>query len=118
MLTVRSPLLQSALVSGGLIAFSPQVLYFGGLLGQLDEGFKFALIFTLNGVSQIFFIAAVYMANETSGPIQELFRRRAIGTELVAGVVAGAVVDAASAAPRSASSPPRPTSWEPCGPRS
>ena len=44
-------------MTGGLIAFSPQVLYFGGLLGQMSDGFKFGLIFTLNGVSQIFFIA-------------------------------------------------------------
>lgn len=42
---------------GGLIAFSPQILYFGGFLGAMSTGTKFALIFTLNGISQIFFIA-------------------------------------------------------------
>jgi glycoside/pentoside/hexuronide:cation symporter, GPH family len=42
---------------GGVIAFSPQILYFGGYLGQMSEGTKFALIFILNGVSQVFFIA-------------------------------------------------------------
>jgi glycoside/pentoside/hexuronide:cation symporter, GPH family len=42
---------------GGLIAFSPQILYFGGLLGAMSTGTKFALIFALNGISQIFFIA-------------------------------------------------------------
>lgn len=49
--------LSICVVAGGMLAFSPQVLYFGGLLGQMSEGFKFGLIFTLNGVSQIFFIA-------------------------------------------------------------
>jgi len=49
--------LSICVIAGGLIAFSPQVLYFGGFLGLMSEGTKFVLIFTLNGVSQIFFIA-------------------------------------------------------------
>ena len=49
--------LRICVITGGVFAFSPQVLYFGGLLGQIDETMKFVLVFTVNGISQIFFIA-------------------------------------------------------------
>jgi glycoside/pentoside/hexuronide:cation symporter, GPH family len=49
--------LRICVIVGGAFAFSPQILYFGGILGQIDDGLKFALIFTVNGISQIFFIA-------------------------------------------------------------
>ena len=44
-------------IIGGVFAFSPQMLYFGGFLGQLDDTIKFILIFSVNGISQVFFIA-------------------------------------------------------------
>ncbi|MEP4148623.1 MAG: MFS transporter [Halioglobus sp.] len=49
--------LRICVITGGAFAFSPQILYFGGILGQIDDAMKFALIFSVNGVSQIFFIA-------------------------------------------------------------
>jgi Na+/melibiose symporter-like transporter len=49
------------IVTGSIFAFSPQVLYFGGLLGYLDTGTKFMLVFTVNGISQIFFIGYVIL---------------------------------------------------------
>ena len=49
--------LRICVITGGLFAFSPQILYFGGYLGQISDATKFSLIFTVNGISQIFFIA-------------------------------------------------------------
>ena len=49
--------LRICVITGGAFAFSPQILYFGGILGQIDDAMKFALIFSVNGISQIFFIA-------------------------------------------------------------
>lgn len=49
--------LRICVITGGVFAFSPQILYFGGLLGQMDDTVKFSLIFSVNGISQIFFIA-------------------------------------------------------------
>ena len=46
---------------GGLFAFSPQFLYFFGLLPALDTGTKFALVFAVNGISQVFFIAYIIL---------------------------------------------------------
>lgn len=48
-------------VTGGLFAFSPQVLYFAGLLDQMATGSKFALVFLVNGISQVFFIAYIIL---------------------------------------------------------
>ncbi|QFU76443.1 MFS transporter [Halioglobus maricola] len=48
--------LNICVVTGGLFAFSPQVLYFGGFLDLMSTELKFGLIFTVNGISQIFFI--------------------------------------------------------------
>ena len=48
-------------IAGGLFAFSPQVLYFAGLLEQLTTGSKFAFVFAVNGISQVFFIAYIIL---------------------------------------------------------
>jgi Na+/melibiose symporter-like transporter len=48
-------------VMGGVFAFSPQVLYFGGLLGHLSTTSKFILVFCVNGVSQVFFIGYIIL---------------------------------------------------------
>jgi Na+/melibiose symporter-like transporter len=48
-------------VLGGLFAFSPQLLYFGGLLGYLSTGTKFVLVFCVNGISQVFFIGYIIL---------------------------------------------------------
>jgi Na+/melibiose symporter-like transporter len=48
-------------IAGGLFAFSPQVLYFTGLLDQMTTGGKFAYVFTVNGISQVFFIAYIIL---------------------------------------------------------
>jgi Na+/melibiose symporter-like transporter len=48
-------------VTGGLFAFSPQVLYFSGVLGSMSITAKFAFIFTVNGISQVFFIAYIIL---------------------------------------------------------
>lgn len=48
-------------VVGGAFAFSPQVLYFTGLLDQMSTGTKFVYVFTVNGISQIFFIAYIIL---------------------------------------------------------
>jgi Na+/melibiose symporter-like transporter len=48
-------------ITGGVFAFSPQVLYFGGLLDQMSGSGKFAFVFTVNGISQIFFIAYIIL---------------------------------------------------------
>ncbi|GHD12397.1 MFS transporter [Halioglobus japonicus] len=49
--------LNICVVTGGVFAFSPQVLYFGGYLETISTELKFVLIFSLNGMSHIFFIA-------------------------------------------------------------
>ena len=46
---------------GGVFAFSPQVLYFAGLLEQMTTESKFAFVFAVNGISQIFFIAYIIL---------------------------------------------------------
>ncbi|MFT4520165.1 MAG: GPH family glycoside/pentoside/hexuronide:cation symporter [Halioglobus sp.] len=46
---------------GGIFAFSPQVLYFAGLLGAMSVGSKFLVVFAVNGVSQVFFIAYIIL---------------------------------------------------------
>ena len=48
-------------IAGGLFAFSPQVLYFTGLLDQMSTGGKFTYVFTVNGISQVFFIAYIIL---------------------------------------------------------
>ena len=48
-------------IAGGMFAFSPQVLYFTGLLDQMTTGGKFAYVFTVNGISQVFFIAYIIL---------------------------------------------------------
>jgi len=48
-------------ITGGLFAFSPQVLYFFDLLQHLSTTTKFALVFCVNGVSQVFFIAYIIL---------------------------------------------------------
>jgi len=48
-------------VMGGVFAFSPQILYFGGLLGDMSTTSKFVLVFCVNGVSQVFFIAYIIL---------------------------------------------------------
>jgi len=48
-------------IAGGLFGFSPQVLYFAGLLPGMDITSKFAFIFTVNGISQVFFIAYIIL---------------------------------------------------------
>jgi Na+/melibiose symporter-like transporter len=53
--------LAMCVVTGGVFAFSPQVLYFGGLLDYLPIGNRFVLIFCLNGLSQVFFIAYIIL---------------------------------------------------------
>ena len=49
------------IVTGGAFAFSPQFLYFSGLLESMDITAKFAFIFSVNGISQIFFIAYIIL---------------------------------------------------------
>ena len=53
--------LAMCVITGGVFAFTPQVLYFAGLLVYLDMSQKFALVFCLNGISQIFFIAYIIL---------------------------------------------------------
>jgi GPH family glycoside/pentoside/hexuronide:cation symporter len=48
-------------VTAGLFAFSPQVLYFSGTLEAMSVTTKFAFVFTVNGMSQIFFIAYIIL---------------------------------------------------------
>jgi Na+/melibiose symporter-like transporter len=48
-------------ITGGLFAFSPQFFYFSGLLEHMTSSAKFALVFTVNGISQIFFIAYIIL---------------------------------------------------------
>lgn len=48
-------------IAGGAFAFSPQILYFGGFLEHMSVSIKFALVFSVNGISQIFFIAYVIL---------------------------------------------------------
>ena len=49
------------IVTGGVFAFSPQFLYFSGLLESMSITAKFAFIFSVNGISQIFFIAYIIL---------------------------------------------------------
>lgn len=44
-----------------LFAFSPQILYFAGWLEVMPFTLKFTLVFLVNGVSQIFFIAYIIL---------------------------------------------------------
>lgn len=53
--------LATCVITGGAFAFSPQVLYFGGLLDSMSVTSKFAFIFTVNGISQVFFIAYIIL---------------------------------------------------------
>lgn len=48
-------------IVGGLFAFSPQVLYFSGILQSMDANLKFGSVFIVNGLSQIFFIAYIIL---------------------------------------------------------
>jgi Na+/melibiose symporter-like transporter len=48
-------------ITGGVFAFTPQILYFGGLLEHMSISTRFVAIFTLNGVSQIFFIGYIIL---------------------------------------------------------
>ena len=53
--------LAMCVITGGIFAFTPQVLYFAGVLVHMDMTRKFALVFCLNGLSQIFFIAYIIL---------------------------------------------------------
>ena len=53
--------LAMCVVTGGVFAFSPQVLYFTGVLESMSLTAKFAFIFTVNGISQVFFIAYIIL---------------------------------------------------------
>jgi Na+/melibiose symporter-like transporter len=48
-------------IVGGAFAFSPQVLYFTGVLEQMSTGTKFVYVFAVNGISQVFFIAYIIL---------------------------------------------------------
>ena len=48
-------------VVGGMFAFTPQILYFGGLLPLLSTDTKFVMVFCLNGIGQVFFIAYIIL---------------------------------------------------------
>lgn len=48
-------------ITGGAFAFSPQMLYFTGLLESMSDTTKLILIFSVNGISQIFFIAYIIL---------------------------------------------------------
>ena len=48
-------------ITGGLFAFSPQLLYFTGLLEQMPTSSRFAYVFAVNGISQVFFIAYIIL---------------------------------------------------------
>ena len=48
-------------IAGGLFAFSPQFLYFTGLFEQMSTSNRFAYVFVVNGVSQVFFIAYIIL---------------------------------------------------------
>lgn len=48
-------------IIGGLFAFSPQMLYFSGILEQMTSLGKVACVFSVNGISQVFFIAYVIL---------------------------------------------------------
>jgi len=53
--------LAMCVVTGGLFAFSPQVLYFTGVLDSMEITARFAFVFTVNGISQVFFIAYIIL---------------------------------------------------------
>lgn len=71
--------------------------------GQVRSGFlagwttPFALLVGVFALTLFALLAAVYLAAETDGEVREDFRRRAIGAELVAGVVAAVVFARAAA---------------------
>ena len=48
-------------ITGGIFAFSPQFLYFGGLLDSMTTTTKLVFVFSVNGISQIFFIAYIIL---------------------------------------------------------
>ncbi|MDX1735430.1 MAG: MFS transporter [Halioglobus sp.] len=48
-------------VTGGVFAFSPQVLYFSGILEAMNTSQRFAYVFTVNGISQVFFIGYIIL---------------------------------------------------------
>ncbi len=48
-------------IIGGAFAFSPQILFFGGLLDGMSVLSKFTFVFSVNGVSHVFFIAYVIL---------------------------------------------------------
>ena len=48
-------------ITGGVFAFSPQFLYFGGLLDSMSTATKLAFVFSVNGISQVFFIAYIIL---------------------------------------------------------
>jgi Na+/melibiose symporter-like transporter len=48
-------------ILGGAFAFSPQVLYFSGVLEDMDTTARFAYVFTVNGISRVFFIGYVIL---------------------------------------------------------
>ncbi len=53
--------LAMCVITGGVFAFSPQALYFGGLLDGMSTVGKFAFVFTVNGISQVFFIGYIIL---------------------------------------------------------
>ncbi len=53
--------LAMCVVMGGVFAFSPQILYFAGLLEHMSVGGKFAFVFCVNGISQVFFIGYIIL---------------------------------------------------------
>jgi len=53
--------LAMCVVTGGIFAFSPQLLYFTGVLEGMTTTARFAFVFTVNGISQVFFIAYIIL---------------------------------------------------------
>ena len=49
----------------GIFAFSPQVLYFAGLLESMSITAKCAFVFTVNSISKVFFIAYIILLDST-----------------------------------------------------
>ena len=48
-------------ITGGIFAFSPQVLYFTGALESFSISARFVFVFLVNGISQVFFIAYIIL---------------------------------------------------------
>jgi Na+/melibiose symporter-like transporter len=53
--------LAMCVITGGAFAFSPQILYFSGLLDNMPMVTRFTFVFTVNGISQVFFIGYIIL---------------------------------------------------------